>query len=213
MFPTQCHRQALEEQQLHFASPQAYLDIYNSKNRWNKEESLYHSFGEDRSSFGFLTFNEARERRDVVGRMFSPKAVESASGLLVDKVKFPHIWNSAAAEYEQVKYLCEAFERCSKTKKPIDLFFAYRCFTMDVITYLCFGRSANAIEAPDFRAPIIEAMDASMPVFVRFKHAAWYKNMIMNCPPNISRLVSPATTGLVDLQQVILWHCRAEEQH
>jgi hypothetical protein len=74
---------------------------------------------------------------------------------------------------------------------------------MDVITYLSFGRSANAIDAPDFRAPIIEAMDASLPVFVRFKHAGWYKNMIINCPPGLSCMLSPATAGLVDLQQVI----------
>lgn len=45
-------------------------------------------------------------------------------------------------------------------------------------------------------------MDASLPVFVRFKHSPAYKNMIINCPPNISKIVSPATAGLVDLQQV-----------
>ncbi|KAK3703653.1 hypothetical protein LTR37_014349 [Vermiconidia calcicola] len=44
-------------------------------------------------------------------------------------------------------------------------------------------------------------MDASLPVFVRFKHAAWYKNMIIHCPPKLSRIISPETAGLVDLQQ------------
>jgi cytochrome P450 len=78
--------QELKKRQLHFARPQAYHDIHNHKNRWEKEKSLYHSFGEDRSSFGFLNFKEARERRDVVSRMFSPKAVERASGLVLDKV-------------------------------------------------------------------------------------------------------------------------------
>ena len=76
--------------------------------------------------------------------------------------------------------------------------------TMDVITYLSFGKSVDAIHAPDFGSPIIRAMDASTEVFVRFKHADWYKNMIMNCPPNLSKKISPATAGLVDLQQVIV---------
>lgn len=74
--------------------------------------------------------------------------------------------------------------------------------TMDIITSLCFGKSVNALDEPDFKAPIIVAMDASLPVFSRFKHYEWYKNMIMNCPPNLSKKLSPETAGLVDLQQV-----------
>lgn len=73
---------------------------------------------------------------------------------------------------------------------------------MDVTTHLCFGQSVNAINEPGFKAPIIVAMDASLPVFVRFKHFEFYKNMIMNCPPNLSKILSPATSGLIDLQQV-----------
>ena len=46
-------------------------------------------------------------------------------------------------------------------------------------------------------------MDASLPVFVAFKHSSLYKNAIMKCPPNLSRIVSPETSGLVDLQQVL----------
>lgn len=44
-------------------------------------------------------------------------------------------------------------------------------------------------------------MDASLTVFPRFKYSSAYKNMIIKCPPNISRIVSPATAGLVDLQE------------
>src|ERR1700744_98023 len=75
--------------------------------------------------------------------------------------------------------------------------------TMAVVTYLCYGQSVDAIHAPEFKAPIIEAMDASLPVFVRFKHSELYKNMIMKCPPDLSRKISPETKGLVDLQQLI----------
>ncbi|KAF3032345.1 hypothetical protein E8E12_001817 [Didymella heteroderae] len=106
--------------ELHFASPKAYHDIYNNKNRWDKEARLYKSFGEDRSSFGFLTYTEAK-----------------------------------------------------------------------------------VLDAPGFTAPIVVAMDASLPVFIRFKYSELYKNMIMHCPPRLSRILSPATAGLVDLQQLL----------
>ena len=85
--------------------------------------------------------------------------------------------------------------------------------TMDVVTYLCFGQSMDAINAPEFKAPIIEAMDASLPVFVRFKHSELYKNMIMNCPPDLSRKISPATRGLVDMQQMIKGQIKDLTQH
>lgn len=77
-------------QQIHFRRPSAYLEIYNALNKWDKEKSLYHSFGEDRSSFGFLTYNEAKERKDVLSRLFSKKAVADVQGLVLEKVYFLH---------------------------------------------------------------------------------------------------------------------------
>jgi hypothetical protein len=64
------------------------LEIFNASNRWDKERSLYHSFGEDRSSFGFLTYKEAKERKDVLTRMFSKKAIGDVQGIIVEKVTF-----------------------------------------------------------------------------------------------------------------------------
>lgn len=79
--------------ELHFSDPEAYHEIYNNKNRWDKESKLYHSFGEDRSSFGYLTYGEAKERKDVLNKMFSAKAVLEAKGLVLQKVCF-HISSS-----------------------------------------------------------------------------------------------------------------------
>lgn len=118
----------------------------------------------------------------------------------------------------QVVSLCKSFE--AMERQPIDLFYAFRCMSIDIITCqflefavpvpytyygiaLCFGNSVNAVYAPDHEAPIILAMDASLPVLVRFKHAAWYKNMIIHCPPTLSKIISPEIAGLVDLQQAL----------
>lgn len=174
--------------ELHFANPKTYHDIYNKKNRWDKEARLYKSFNEDRSSFGFLTYAEAKNRKDVLNRSFSQAAIEGAESLCVEKTKA----------------LCAAFERQSKASRSADLFFAFRCMTMDVIMTFCFGKPIHAVEAPDFKAPILVAMDASLPVFIRFKYSDLYKNMILKCPPKLSKIISPSTAGLVDLQQLLL---------
>lgn len=78
---------------------------------------------------------------------------------------------------------------------------------MDIICTFCFGKPIHAVDEPEFKAPIVIAMDASLPVFIRFKYSDLYKNMIMKCPPKISKIISPSTAGLVDLQQVCssLW--------
>ncbi|KAK5958385.1 hypothetical protein OHC33_000227 [Knufia fluminis] len=171
--------------ELHFANPEVCQEIYNATNRWDKEESLYHSFGEDRSSFGSLTYAEAKPRKDILTRLFSKKAIRDAEHLVQEKVLG----------------LCDSFLRTGE--RSVDLFYAFRCMSIDVITYICFGHSVNALESPGHEAPIILAMDASLPVFVRFKYSSLYKNMIIKCPPNISKVVSPATKGLVNLQVAI----------
>ena len=71
---------------LHFADPQAYHDIYNSQNRWDKEYHLYHSFGEDRSSFGYLTYTEAKDRKDVLNKKLSARSIGQAEPLVQEKV-------------------------------------------------------------------------------------------------------------------------------
>lgn len=171
---------------LHFADPKAYHDIYNNKNRWDKEARLYKSFNEDRSSFGFLTYAEAKNRKDVLNRSFSLAAIEGAENLIV----------------EHVKALCAAFARQTEAGQSSNLRFAFRCMSMDLITTFCFGKPIHAVDEPDFQAPIVMAMDASSPVFVMFKYSDLFKNMILKCPPNLSKIMSPATSGLVDLQQV-----------
>ncbi|KAH4844123.1 hypothetical protein HBI24_216390 [Parastagonospora nodorum] len=170
--------------ELHFSNPQAYHDIYNNKNRWDKESRLYKSFNEDRSSFGFLTYAEAKLRKDVLNKSFSAAAIESVENLVVEKTRD----------------LCDVFEQRGK---GADLHFAFRCMAMDMIMTLCFGKPIHAVEAEDFKAPIVVAMDASSPVFLRFKYSDVFKNMILKCPPGISRVVSPMTAGLVDLQQLL----------
>jgi hypothetical protein len=122
----------------------------------------------------------------VLNRSFSQAAIEGAESLCVEKTNA----------------LCAAFERQSKASKSSDLFFAFRCMTMDVIMTFCFGKPINAVDAPEFKAPILVAMEASLPVFIRFKYSDLYKNMIMKCPPKLSKVISPSTAGLVDLQQV-----------
>ncbi|RDL31138.1 Uncharacterized protein BP5553_09927 [Venustampulla echinocandica] len=173
--------------ELHFSDPSAYHEIYNNNNRWDKEAGLYHSFGEDRSSFGFLTYAESKQRKDVMAPLFSRRAIYELQGLV----------------QSHIDRLCKVLETNNAAGKSSDLFFGLRCFTMDTITSFCFAKSVDAISEPDFKAPIIEAMEASLPAFVIFKHFSLIRKAVFNMPPWLSVITSPQTSGLIHLQQLL----------
>jgi hypothetical protein len=87
--------------------------------------------------------------------------------------------------------------------KSSDLFFGLRCFTMDTITSFCFAKSVDALAEPGFKAPIIEAMEASFSAFILFKHFSLIRRAVFGMPPWLSVIVSPQTAGLIDLQRVL----------
>ena len=74
---------------------------------------------------------------------------------------------------------------------------------MDMVTTFCFARSVDAIDAPNFRAPIVEAMHASNPTFVLLKHLPWFRKTLFSLPPWLAIKASPETAGLTNLQVML----------
>lgn len=87
--------------------------------------------------------------------------------------------------------------------KSSDLLFAFRCFTIDTITTFCFAKSVHAMDEPDFAAPIVEAMDHSLPTFHLFKHFPLFRKTILSLPPWLAIKASPETAGLTHLQVIL----------
>jgi hypothetical protein len=75
--------------QLSFSDPAAYYEIYNGSNRWDKEDALYQSFGQDHAMFGYLKYADAMKRRDVMSPLFSRQAVTEYQGLIQSNVGPP----------------------------------------------------------------------------------------------------------------------------
>ena len=173
--------------ELHFSDPQAYFEIYNNLNRWDKEENLYHAFGEDRTSFGYLTYTESKQRKDVLQPLFSHRAIINMQSLIASNIN----------------QLADILAANTKAGKSSDIYFALRCFTVDTIMIFCFAKSINALAAPDFKAPIAMAMDASNRAFQLFKHSKPFRWCIFNMPQWLSLRASPETSGLTNLQSIL----------
>lgn len=54
---------------------------------------------------------------------------------------------------------------------------------MEVILSYCFNRSVDATSAPDFRSPIIVAMEASLSAMAVFKHFSPIRKFVFNLSP------------------------------
>ncbi|KAH9828202.1 benzoate 4-monooxygenase Cytochrome-P450 like protein [Teratosphaeria destructans] len=173
--------------ELHFSNPQSYQEIYNNTNRWDKEESVYHSFGEDRSSFGFLTYREAKARKDVLAPLFSKRAISELQGLV----------------QKNIDRLCAALAADDARGKSSDMLFGLRCFALDTIMEYCFAQDVKATEAPDFQSPIVVAMDASLPSFIVFRHFSLVRKLVFSFPGWLTKASNPVLAGLVDMQELL----------
>lgn len=71
-----------------------------------------------------------------------------------------------------------------------------------IIDIFC-GESLDCIQAPEFKAPIIQAMDESIPYIMFMKHFPIFRLMMESCPPYLSKVLSPGANGLVDFRKVI----------
>ena len=172
--------------ELHFANPKAYFDIYAPAIRWDKEETLYHSMAVDNTSFGYLKYQDAKQRKDVLQPLFSRRAVSSVQGLVRQKLDD----------------FCDALTRSNNANTPSDMYLAIRCLTVDTISAFCFGKSLDALSAPSFKAPIVQAMDYANPEFPPFRHLPSYRNLIWALPPAIATRFLPDTSGFAQISNL-----------
>ncbi|KAB5513113.1 putative P450 monooxygenase [Coniochaeta sp. 2T2.1] len=173
--------------ELHFAKPSAFNEIYNASLRWDKEKTLYESFGEDHSSFGLLKYAEAKQRKDVLQPLFSRRSIINMQWLV----------------RKNMDHLAETLARNNQKGRSADLLFAFRCFAIDTITTYCFAKSVDAIDEPGWQAPIVLAMDNSLPTFHLFKHFPLFRKLIFSLPPWLAIKASPDTAGLTRLQIIL----------
>lgn len=87
--------------------------------------------------------------------------------------------------------------------KSSDLFYGLRCFSLDTILQYCFNLSIDALGAPGFKAPAVEAMEISLHTILVFRNFPLFREFTHGLPSWLSTLILPATTGLVRLQALL----------
>ena len=71
----------------------------------------------------------------------------------------------------------------------------------------CFAKSVDALGEPEFKAPIVEAMEASLPASVIFKHFGLVRKVAFALP-GLGALFSPPLAGLNRLKKLLVIQVR-----
>ncbi|KAI9508110.1 cytochrome P450 [Russula earlei] len=179
--------------ELHFARPSAFNEIYNAQNKWDKDHEFYRAFDANESFFAQRDHLNAKHRRALISNLFSRSAISELQRLIQD----------------QLERLCDALEERHIAGKSSDLYLAFQCFSADTIATFLFSNSFDQLSFPDFHGDIIEAVDIAMPAVTVAKFSAVILWIIRNFPHWLLKIVSPRLKGVIIFKEVLVAQIKA----
>ncbi|KAI0250004.1 putative P450 monooxygenase [Lactifluus subvellereus] len=167
--------------ELHFAKPTVYNEIYNSQNKWDKDHDYYRAFDVDESFFAKTHYHDSKHSRTLISNMFSRKAISELQHLIRN----------------QLDHFFEALKAQNAAGKSSDLYLGFQCFSADTITTFLFSTSFDQLSFPDFQGDIVQGVDVAMFTVTLRKFSAVIVWLMRNLPHSILMHVSPSLKGLV----------------
>ncbi|KAJ7577967.1 cytochrome P450 [Mycena floridula] len=141
---------------LHFADPEAFHDIYTRGSKFTKDYRLYRSFHQDTSSFANVDPRQAKIRREIVIGLFSRRAIQKLE---------PVVRGVIEKLITQLRQYHEG--------PPVNLTRAFKSTTLEIIGRYCFGQSNEAVTTPEFKHPTLMNFESFSPFFLIAKNLPW----------------------------------------
>lgn len=94
--------------------------------------------------------------------------------------------------YVQLEELCGIIQERVEDGKPVDIFRAFRCLSLDNITSYCFGHSVHALQAPDFKAGMTEELHEGLLAYQFMKHfpaVQWFIRVLSHFLLSVAKLL------------------------
>ncbi|KAJ3517547.1 hypothetical protein NLJ89_g437 [Agrocybe chaxingu] len=177
--------------ELHFNDPAAYHEIYSVGSRLTKDPSFYFCFNASDSAFGVIDPNESKARRGAMHPFFSRRAVlelENIIELLVHKLG-------------------------KRGENPANMFLAFRSATLDVITSYMFGHCLDALDHPDFSAPLLLSIQDALPLLWLIKSFPWMIYFLQLVPDQLQWRITNQFRAFLEIRTfIITWLDRASRE-
>jgi hypothetical protein len=174
--------------ELHFAKPTAYDEIYNSQNKWDKDYEYYRAFDMDESSFTQSNYFISKQRRAVISNMFSKRSISELQHLVRD----------------QLDRFCDALREQNAAGKSSDLYLGFQCFAADTVANFLFATCFDQLSFPGFQGDIVKGVDMCMPSITLAKFSVFFVWIIRYFPPSILMLLAPSLKGVVVFRDAVL---------
>ncbi|KAL4887213.1 putative cytochrome P450 [Aspergillus karnatakaensis] len=168
--------------ELHYAAPSVYFEIYSSLRRWEKDGLFYRAFLTDNASFCLTRYKQANERKGAMNWLFSKNGIKNVHSRIESRVD----------------ELCRSFNRQSDSE--IDLYYAFRCMSLDVIADICFGIPIDLLNSSESSSALVSGMDLAQDTFAGLKHSSLYRAISKYSSQALVRLFEPRMAGLMELQ-------------
>ncbi|RDX54810.1 cytochrome P450 [Lentinus brumalis] len=143
--------------QLHFNALNAYDDIYLHGHRFTKDPRMYLSLNQSDSSLCIVDLKEIKTRREILGPLFSRRAI----------IKLEHVVLS------KVNRLIEQLGHYAEAGKPANIRRACRSAALELIYAYCFATHEDFVTAPDFSHKFVVESEMTFPLVHHFVHFPW----------------------------------------
>ncbi len=154
--------------------PEFYDVLFaGAQSKRDKPPTWSHAFGISNSTFGTISHNAHRLRRNAIAPSFSTARIQKLEPLI----------------QENIDRLISVFRRYQKKAEAVSLRAAMGALTSDIISEYCFGFNDNYIEAPGFNVMILEANDTLTGLLHITVQAQWLPPLLDRLP---ERLVEAA---------------------
>ncbi|OIW25652.1 cytochrome P450 [Coniochaeta ligniaria NRRL 30616] len=126
--------------------PTQYDVIYRVNSQFLKDRGFYEKWASGRNGGTTVTACDKQKH--------SARRKETMAQLSKQKVQALHPLVS-----EKLARVLGHVQQLSDSRRPVNVFYAWRCMTLDIISEFAFGRCLNALENPDFKCEMIDTMD------------------------------------------------------
>ncbi|KIP10238.1 hypothetical protein PHLGIDRAFT_115687 [Phlebiopsis gigantea 11061_1 CR5-6] len=169
--------------ELHFARPSAYPEIYAQKNRWAKDARLYRLFASRGSSnmMSILDYEGAKKRRDYTSPLFSRKNVLTLQPLV----------------QTCVDTMFENMDSQLAARQFVNIHHAIKCSVVDIISA--------------FDAPLMHALHATLSLIPMLVHFPWVRDIAEALPRRVAAAI-PQTKGVAEMTMILETQVREIEQ-
>ncbi|KFZ02584.1 hypothetical protein V500_00083 [Pseudogymnoascus sp. VKM F-4518 (FW-2643)] len=179
--------------EIHINDPEYYDEIYAGGGRTrDKYDWFTRQGGSPTSTFATGPHQLHRQRRKILGPLFSTPSVEALEPMINSKVEL----------------LCNGLRRCMHQGKIVELGALYMALALDTITHYSFGESQcwNCLHHEEFAAELRTAIVDSFGLSNLARYCPWILNILLPVPRSIVGIVNQSMKLWLQTMDVIRKH-------